>query len=157
MAFKEIITQKKFINYKECVKGQHLVTGKLVNTQPNKFGNGNVDWIFETGEGEPNTVLNHTGNIKYMFNQEGVTFGDVLEIYYDGTEKLSKGSYKGVDCHTFKIRVDKEDRVVPPVQKYAFTEVVRNETPTQKTIEGIVAATRSLSKAPNAIEIEDLD
>ena len=136
--FKEISLQKKFINYKECKKGQLLVEGRLVQTVPNRLSKGNVDWVFEQADGV-RVVLNHTGTLRYLFNEYNVGVGDVVRIVFDGAEKMEKGVYKGKPFYTFRVWVaenkkpqevaEPEDENENEEEEEEIIEDVKNEIP----------------------------
>jgi hypothetical protein len=147
MAFREIVTQRKFINYKECKDGDHLVTGKLVETRPNKFGNGHVDWVFDTGKsGEPHVVLNHSGSLAYMFNQGRLEEGDWARVHYAGQETLDKGVYKGKPVHNFKVEIDKDKKIMTEAE---VTNVIKESVKEVAPLKSMVSST--------GLDIEDLD
>ncbi len=112
--YKQIITQRKFISYKDAKEGDVLVEGTLVKTVPNKFGKG-VDWLFETDGSDVHTVLNHAGSLAKIFEDNSVDLGDKVKVVYGGSFTLDRGAYKGRPCHDFKVWVDYADEKVRSV------------------------------------------
>lgn len=108
--FRSVGGPKKYFKYAECEEGQLLVEGKFVGRSPNKFGKENFDIKPEEG---PTVSLNHAGHLAYLIENH-VNEGDLIQVIYDGREKLEKGAYKGKEVHKFIVNVAESEAVATP-------------------------------------------
>ena len=102
MAFKKVSVNKKYFKYAECTKGQQLVVeGSYMGPYEGKFG---VQHDFKQKDGEI-VCLNSAGQLNYLLENH-VEVGDLVNVYYDGSVMLTKGTFKGKNAHNFSIEVD---------------------------------------------------
>lgn len=97
MAFKEVGGAKKYFKYNELEQGDVLVEGKFSKSFQGRFG---VQYEYLNKCGSVH-VLNSSGQLNYLM--DFVEEGDTVKIVYDGTFKLTKGSFAGKDAHQFKL------------------------------------------------------
>ena len=103
MAFREIGGAKKYFKYNELEKGDVLVEGKFSKSFQGRFG---VQYEYLNKDGCVH-VLNSSGQLNYLM--DFVEEGDTVKIVYDGTFKLTKGSFAGKEAHQFKLFRDDSD------------------------------------------------
>lgn len=121
MEFRSVGGAKKYFKYSECSKGDVLVQGKYLGTSPNKFGKDNHD--FKPVDGGPTVCLNSAGHLNYLI-ESNVMVGDIVQVTYEGTEKLDKGAFKGKDVHKFDLAIaESEGQLEMPIEAESIKKV----------------------------------
>ena len=109
MAFQKSVSSEsnfQYFKYKECSKGQVLVTGHYVKTKEDNYGN--TSYVVRKEDGGL-AVLNSSGHLDYLMATDA-KFGDFIRVTYDGSVKLEKGRFKGKDSHRFILEIDPDKK-----------------------------------------------
>lgn len=105
--FRPVSTVKGDITYvsaSKLKKGDIAVTGIYAGTQPNTMEPTKLDFRFENQEDRKKiTVLNGAGNLKTRMSD--VNPGDLIQVVYQGKEKVTKGKLAGKEVHQFSLNI----------------------------------------------------
>lgn len=155
---------KKYFKYEECKKGQVLVYGKYIGRSPNKFGKENFD--FKPVEGGATVCLNHSGHLAYLI-ETYCNVGDVVQVVYNGKQKLDKGPYKGKESHQFELSVEGDGETQlemdfeaeeDQAEEEEEVEEVVEEKPKKKVAAKKAATTKAtVKKNTGSVDLTDLD
>ena len=83
-----------------------ILEGTFVESIPNQFDNGKLDYKF-TDEKGGMIVLNGAGNLG--FKMKNVNAGDFVQISYNGKKEIKSGKMKGIKAHNFEVLRDEEE------------------------------------------------
>jgi hypothetical protein len=117
------VGQKEYVKYKECVKGQVLVTGiYLKQLRSAKFNTEEYEFSCE----ETGRIISLGGTGQLNHRMQYLSVGDRVQIIYDGKITISKGHWAGTDAHQFIVRRDTEYKnqvAAPEVKQESKPEV----------------------------------
>jgi len=119
--------QKKYYKLAECKKGQILVEGKYVGVTeagPTSMYPGSLTYNFKPLDGSATVGLSG-GQLGYLL-EENAREGDIVQVTYQGMEKIDKGRFAGKDSHQFTI-------ALPEVEGEAVPQETASETSEEST------------------------
>lgn len=93
----------RYHKYSETEPGTRLVhMGEFIGSTEGKFGAQHNFIELATGQ---QVVLNKSGGLDWNIEKGRIKEGGVYDIYFEGKEKLTKGTFAGKDANRFKIAV----------------------------------------------------
>jgi hypothetical protein len=105
MGFQKIETNRRYVKYTQCKKGDVLVkNGTYVKSEENKMYGG-LNHLFREEEDGVITVLNKSGKLDWLI-QTHLQPGSKCRITYQGKSVVSKGKFAGRDANDFSLEVD---------------------------------------------------
>lgn len=115
MAFTTVKTNVKYYKYSECKAGDVLVnSGTYKGTSEGKFG---TQHHFIQDDGQAVT-LNKAGQLDWLLDNYAKV-GIKVNVIFDGTKILEKGTFKGKPVNNFILQVDDQSHSDIPESKPA--------------------------------------
>lgn len=102
------VSRVNYINAKdleESGKTGIILEGVYVAAIPNQFDDTKNDYKFETEDGRT-VVINNTGGLRYQMDK--VAPGTLVQITYNGKEKMTTGKNAGKLAHNFLVSIANE-------------------------------------------------
>jgi hypothetical protein len=100
MAFEQVGGPAKYYKYKELTKGQVICEGWYTEKGKNVYGH----YYVIVDPAGVRHVLNKAGQLDH--NMDAINLEDYIRVTYDGKFTLTKGAFKGTDCHQFLLQRD---------------------------------------------------
>ncbi len=79
-----------------------IVEGTYVESIPNQYDEGKLDYKFEKEDGSI-VIVNGGGNLGFKMSK--IMIGDYVQLSYEGMKEIKNGKMKGRKSHTFSILV----------------------------------------------------
>lgn len=95
----------KFVKAKDLAEQEFkgvVVEGEYVEAIPNNFDTDKSDYKFLTDNGE-HVIVNGTGSLNREMDR--IKPGTYCQVNYEGVKALTKGKFKGKNCHIFNVLV----------------------------------------------------
>lgn len=121
------LTVPKYWKYSDLDPGTKLVSkGEFIGVTEGRYGN---QYNFIEIDGGQHVVLNKAGQFEWRIDQGHMVEGQVFDVVFQGTEKLTRGQYAGKDVNKFDI-LCYEDPELPEKYRRGSGSVVAKAQPT---------------------------
>jgi len=91
-----------FVRAAQLKAGDIAAEGIYAGSQPNTFNKDKSDYrIEDIKDSSKVTIVNGAGNLGFQMSK--VNPGDIVQILYNGKQKLTKGTFAGKETHSFTV------------------------------------------------------